>query len=471
MSIVAGLAVIAASSGWLVWNSYIKPVPLFARKCTPKDVSEMSRFLTNKGIEHTVDGSEELILIHPWKRGQATSLLAQAHLPKRQAVTESGPFPSATELKNRRHLEQEQRITTQVKQISGVVDAEVIIAVPADPSLFKDEKLPTQASVTLHLEQGVKLNETQIESMMSMVSSSFPDLKSENVTIIDANSGLEISRDAKDTDDTGSLAQNRLLAQELRIAESHRRAAEQVLSGLGADKFRVSVICVLDSSVEETNQRLHPGDPSSETGSNKKREEMTKDENGTHYVSTIDADRKDPDVVGHHVVRKTPKIESISAAVSFDNLNDEMVAKFKPALKAALGIKEERGDQFEIANYPFSRGDISTDRNRPIPQPVPQAPESTLPLLLSGLGLTVVAVGLLAWSKQNRRNSSSRMVGDMQTTQPNTTLVDLLDDKMRVSKRSEATQVAQQLQTITEMSPDAMAKLLKTSWLNKSGGQ
>jgi flagellar biosynthesis/type III secretory pathway M-ring protein FliF/YscJ len=470
LSIVAGLLVVASSSGWLVWNYYIKPVSLFARKYNAKEISEISRFLTNKGINHSVDGSQEFVFVYPWNRDRATSLLTQAHLPHRSAIVEPTSMSGQREREYYRHLREEERITEMVKQFSGVVDAEVIIAVSPE-GFFKEEKQPNQASVTLHLEEGAKLSESQVESLMNMVSSSFPELKAENVTIVDANSGIEISKPLKDTDKTGYTAQNRIHTQELIIAESRRRAAEQILSGLGADKFRVSVVCVLDPSVEETNEKLLPNQsPNKAVGTNKKEEEYTKTSDETHYKVTVNAEKTQNEEIVHHVVRKTPKIENISAAVSFDNLNDELVAKFSPALRSALGIKDERGDQFAVANFPFNRPEIAPNKGHQVPRAVPQAPESTLPLLLSGMGLSVVAVGLLAWSKQNRRNSASRMVDDMQTTQPNTTLVDLLDDKMRASRRSDATQVAQQLQTITEMSPDAMAKLLKTSWLNKSGG-
>ncbi len=147
----------------------------------------------------------------------------------------------------------EGELASSMESLGPVARARVHLAM-AKPSVFVREQEPAKASVVLTLQAGRVLGEGQVSAIMHMVSSSVPDLATENVTVVDQNGRL-LSRPGG----TGDLNGTQLdyIAE---VERSYQRRIENILSPiLGAGNVHAQVAAQVDfSRREETAERYTP---------------------------------------------------------------------------------------------------------------------------------------------------------------------------------------------------------------------
>ena len=78
----------------------------------------------------------------------------------------------------------EGELTETVRQVEGVADAYIKLAIP-EQTYFRDDSRPTTATVLVKLEPSAKLTREQIAGIVHLVSFSVPELAPENVKIVD----------------------------------------------------------------------------------------------------------------------------------------------------------------------------------------------------------------------------------------------------------------------------------------------
>lgn len=156
----------------------------------------------------------------------------------------------------RRGLEGE--LSRTIASMIAVRNARIHLAIPKDSVFIRDERKPS-ASVFIELFAGRKLERDQVAAIANLVASSIPELKFEDVTVVDQRGRLLNSRDM----DTDSVLAAKQLEYTQTIEERLlNRVNSILLPVVGADRFRAEVSADIDfTAVEQTDEIYNPDLP------------------------------------------------------------------------------------------------------------------------------------------------------------------------------------------------------------------
>lgn len=156
----------------------------------------------------------------------------------------------------RRGLEGE--LSRTIASMIAVRNARVHLAIPKDSVFIRDERKPS-ASVFIELFAGRKLERDQVAAIANLVASSIPELKFEDVTVVDQRGRLLNSRDV----DTDAVLAAKQLEYTQKIEERLlNRVNSILLPVVGAERFRAEVSADIDfTSVEQTDEIYNPDLP------------------------------------------------------------------------------------------------------------------------------------------------------------------------------------------------------------------
>ena len=156
----------------------------------------------------------------------------------------------------RRGLEGE--LSRTIASMIAVRNARVHLAIPKDSVFIRDERKPS-ASVFIELFAGRKLERDQVAAIANLVASSIPELKFEDVTVVDQRGRLLNSREM----DTDSVLAAKQLEYTQKIEERLlNRVNSILLPVVGTDRFRAEVSADIDfTAVEQTDEIYNPDLP------------------------------------------------------------------------------------------------------------------------------------------------------------------------------------------------------------------
>ena len=117
---------------------------------------------------------------------------------------------------------QEIELSRSINEISHIMGARVHLAIP-EKSVFVRESAPPTASVFVKLADGRVLSKEQVQSIVHIVSSSIPNMASDNVTVVDQYGTLL----SKPENDPNSALTEKQLTHRLKIEKVYR---EKILS-------------------------------------------------------------------------------------------------------------------------------------------------------------------------------------------------------------------------------------------------
>ncbi len=272
-----------------------------------------------------------------------------------------------------------------IASLGPVESARVHLALP-EKRLFKDQQKAATASVILKLAPGKRLNETQIEGIVHLVSSSIEGLDPSKVTVLDQN-GNVLSR-IGDKSGGGNLSPDRLEYQAQVEQRLESRAQTLLDKSLGPKNAMVRVSATLDfSQSEKTEETFDPEEPvirSEQHSEEKSGSEITggvpgvqsnlegntnqaagatppssKSQRTTNYeISKVVSKTINPVgtvsklsvsvLVADKVIPGKEKQPPTTEARSAEELKtlESMVA-------SALGLDSQRGDKIEVTSMPF----------------------------------------------------------------------------------------------------------------------
>ncbi|MGB0468025.1 MAG: flagellar basal-body MS-ring/collar protein FliF [Pontibacterium sp.] len=167
----------------------------------------------------------------------------------------------------RRGLEGE--LSRTIASMIAIRNARVHLAIPKDSVFIRDERKPT-ASVFVELFTGRKLERDQVAAIANLVASSIPELRFEDVTVVDQRGRLLNSRDI----DTDVVLAAKQLEYTQKVEERLlNRVNSILLPVVGSGRFRAEVSADIDfTEVEQTDEIFNPDIPSL-------RSEQTSEEN------------------------------------------------------------------------------------------------------------------------------------------------------------------------------------------------
>ncbi len=229
------------------------------------DSSAVLDVLDSNQIKYKIDDRTGALLVESSKINQARLKLADTGisndnkagfelLDKEQPLGTSQFMETA---RYRRSLEGE--LGRTIASINNVRSARVHLGIPKDTVFVRDSR-PASASVFVELFPGSSLAPAQVRSILNLVASSIPDLKAENVTVVDQK-GVLLSQIVME--DPQLMQANKQLEYTHRIEQQLRDRVNSILAPLlGPNKFRAEISADVDfTAVEEAGEQYNPDAP------------------------------------------------------------------------------------------------------------------------------------------------------------------------------------------------------------------
>ncbi|CDZ95360.1 flagellar basal-body MS-ring/collar protein FliF [Pseudomonas saudiphocaensis] len=397
---LAGMAVIAAALAvavvFYLWRDGASYRPLHgAGEAFP--AAEVMQVLDAEGVRYRVHPQSGQILVEESQLSKTRMLLAakgvKVALPAGYELFDKeeplGTSQFVQDVRLKRSLEGE--LARTVMSLKGVQHARVHLAQEENSSFVISKRSPSKASVMLQLEPGYRLATEQVAAIVNLVSGSVPNLKPEDVGVVDQYGAL-LSRGLNVG---GGPAQN------WQAVEDYQSKAvaniEEVLAPvLGRGNYRISVAADIDfSQKEETFQsfgdtpRLRrevlsnesaldqlalgiPGSlanrPVAPPAEGEAQPEDTENKGATSIreESTRQLDY-DQSVVHVKHAGFALRQQSVAVVLNADAAPEggwsaEARAELEAMVSSAVGLKEARGDLLTLSVLPFAAVDASADQ-------------------------------------------------------------------------------------------------------------
>lgn len=263
----------------------------------------------------------------------------------------------------------EGELTKTIMQQEGIDGARVHLTIP-EKSVFKeDEKLPT-ASVVLKMKGNLRLAKENATAIINLVSSSVEGLQPGKVTLLDTRGRL-LSKE--NSDDPLAISSTRQYEIKQSVENYLALKAQSILDnilGYGNSMIQVNAELNFDQ-VEKTMETF---DPESQTVVS---EQNVKTENNGKNLSDSTAQTSQNNTTNYEisktvekVIEGTGNIKKISVAAVINDVakevkkgdkteivysprSPELMTKIEDIVKKAVGVNEQRQDQFSIVNISF----------------------------------------------------------------------------------------------------------------------
>lgn len=486
-------------------------VPLYTTELTPTDKKEVAMKLTELGIDHRVDIVDG-ILLHPSHRAKAQVALAAHGLPRHPIMTadKSSAMTAKTsaEQKALRQRILEGELTETIRQVEGVADAYVKLAIPEE-TYFRDDSRQTTARVLIKMQPGSELNRQSIGGLVHLISFAVPDLQPEGVKIIDSTGRDLTAMLPKGPNGEGGMGgagtQHETKTQVEKDLET--KVQEHLDTILGPGRAKASVNAELDFAhfqkttksyggagdngtvivgkqhkVEKFNKDPHRGASQSEAQMMSSDASQTSTGTGdkNNYVNETTVTKVKADERTVTTVDKSYRIKRLTCSVTVDNLRDDMRSKVAGIVRSAIGIDEARGDEVVVESLPFHR-ETAMMPAQDLTPPGGWGSQAGAPAGLNTGHLTAavtvgaaIFLGLIVMFlvKQNQvHNNQRKPILASGGGATSTGIADLLNEKSGKSTAAgnageTKVNTTDQLEQLAKERPTKVAEMLKSTWLS-----
>lgn len=261
LALMVGLAAsIAIALAAVLWTSGPDYKPVLS-SITDYNADQIVEILSTNNIPFKLDQNTGALLVEADFYHQARLKLAGSGIVNDQIVgmeimdQEQGlgtsQFVEST--RYRRGLEGE--LSRTISSLQSIKSARVHLAIPKESVFVRDTRKPS-ASVFLEMYPGRRLDRSQVEAIVNLVSSSIPQLSQKDVTVVDQR---------------GTLLSEKEMNSELAIAGKqfdYTRKVEDVLLTrvnnilepvVGEGRFKAEVSADVDfTAVEQTDEQYNP---------------------------------------------------------------------------------------------------------------------------------------------------------------------------------------------------------------------
>ena len=373
-----------------------QPKALLYSNLDLREAGTITQALDAAGVKYEAKGDGSTIMVDRDKVGSTRLLLAGKGLPTASSIgyeifdTQSalGQTDFVQQLNMKRAMEGE--LARDIRAMQGVSFARVHLVLPRRQP-FEDEAEQPTASVTIGLgsrEPGAE----QIRAVQNLIAGAVPNLKPDNVTVIDQN--MKTLSASGDSSYAGRAAQDAKAATEERIRKTVKDLVEGVV-GVGAARVQVSA----DVDMNQVTTQEEKFDPDGQVVRSEQTGEETAKENQSTTSAAVSASSNIPnpgntaagsgengnqsgrnESTTNYEISKTTRTEvqapgtvkRLSVAVAVDGVTapgkkgkpgaytprtaDEM-KRIDDLVKAAIGYSTDRGDTVSVVNVKFPHVD------------------------------------------------------------------------------------------------------------------
>ncbi|BAK74270.1 MAG: flagellar basal-body MS-ring/collar protein FliF [Arcobacter sp.] len=276
----------------------------------------------------------------------------------------------------------EGELSRSLESLTGVLRASVKIAIPKD-TIFTEKKGDTTASAMLSLKPGVFLTQKQIDGIKNFIASAVPDLKHENIQLIDQDGSL-LEMSADDINNQKSTTQNKYKEN---LEEDYAKKIVALLEpfvGVGRVVAKVTVsLDFVKKDVEEEiynpegsirsqqvieNTSNSQGMPSNTGGVAGVDNNIQTPTTGTGNTNIASNNEGTNTVTNYEISKKVisqkdnnyTNIKRITAAVTFDSSvlkdipnKDEFITSLESVVQDTIGYDKVRGDKITVKDFKF----------------------------------------------------------------------------------------------------------------------
>ncbi|QNQ09320.1 flagellar basal-body MS-ring/collar protein FliF [Sphingomonas alpina] len=240
MVLMVGL-IAAAALAWMSFST--APQKTLFAQLSDADKGAVTQALDQANITSRIDNGSGALTVDEDDYSRARILLAGQGLPKATpggyAILDQLPMGVSRAVEGERLRQaRETELARSIEEIDSVAEARVHLATPEASVFIRDNAAPS-ASVILKLQAGRSLADSQVASIINLVASSVPGMKSDAVTIVDQMGGLLTK--ASDRSALG-IASDERIAFQRRVEDKYRAQIVQLLTPLvGAGNFTTEV--------------------------------------------------------------------------------------------------------------------------------------------------------------------------------------------------------------------------------------
>lgn len=276
----------------------------------------------------------------------------------------------------------EGELSRSLEALNGVLKASVKIAIPKD-TIFTEKKGQTTASAILSVKPGVFLTQKQIDGIKNFIASAVPDLKHENIQLIDQDGSLlELSNE--DESNQKSVTQTKYKDNLEEVYSKKIVALLEPFVGVGRVVAKVTLsLDFIKKDIEEEiynpegtirsqqvieNTSSAQGmpnnnggvagvdnniqDPATNTGGTN----VASNNEGTNTVTNYEISRKFVSQKDYNYTN----VKRVTAAVTFDSSilkdipnKEEFIASLESIVQNTIGYDKARGDQVTVKDFKF----------------------------------------------------------------------------------------------------------------------
>jgi flagellar M-ring protein FliF len=213
--------------------------------------------LKGNGIDVSIDRTTGEILVPSPEYYEAKMKLAAEGLPSSVPqgydILEKIPMGTSRSVEFMKMKQtQEIELARSINEIANIIGARVHLAIP-EKSVFVRDSSPPSASVFVKLADGRALSLEQIRSIVHIVSSSIPNMTSDNVTVVDQYGSLL----SKPEDDPNLAMSEKQLAHRVKIESIYRERILSLVSPIvGAGNLTAQVNVEMDFTSNQTTEEI-----------------------------------------------------------------------------------------------------------------------------------------------------------------------------------------------------------------------
>ncbi len=413
IGLMIGLAASVAIGVTVVLWSWTPNYGVLYGALAEQDVATVLDALRQNGIDAKLDETSGAVLVPAADIHSARIKLAAMGLPKGvsggfEELDKKNTFGISQFMEKARHQRAlEIELARTVQSLRSVQSARVHLAVPRQ-SVFVRNRQKARASVVVSLYPGRVLEPGQVSAIVHMVSSSVPNLETDQVTVVDQKGNLLTKGDM----DRQLALSNSQFEYTRRLEASYIERIEGILGPLlGSDALRAQVTADLDFTATEQTQEMYnpetailrssqtteesssaaadggiPGALSNQPpGVAQAPETLPQGEGGAAAPAPTHSRRREIrnfelDKTISHTRYAMGKLQRLSVAVVVDDRvsvdengevtrqprSPEELQRMTELVKKAVGFNAERGDSVNVINAAFTPSEA--------PEPLPELP-------------------------------------------------------------------------------------------------
>ncbi|WP_411955445.1 flagellar basal-body MS-ring/collar protein FliF [Alkalibacillus sp. S2W] len=258
--ILAGtLGIIVLIISLTLFASSPNMVPLYSN-LTVEESGSLREELQSQGVPHELEDGGTTILVPEEQSDELVVDLAAQGIPDTGNIDYSffsdnvswGMTDEERQIIERDALQTE--LSNLITSISGISEANVLINEAEESVFVADQTGEASASVTINTGYGNSFDQSQVQSLYHMVSKAVPNLKPENIAIMDQNFNY-YDLEGSGTGTSSTYAENQQIKDN--IEQDIQREVQKMLGTMmGQNKVVVSVSSDIDFSQENTVEQL-----------------------------------------------------------------------------------------------------------------------------------------------------------------------------------------------------------------------